>query len=426
VYNFRLLARQLAGSASAYRSDGQSLLPAHARWGSMFVRQLRGEYALALADFSASTLILCAGVFPIKPLFYARWRAPDGRVHLGAASYRSALERLGAPAAAIVAFPANALLSFDMGGSFASARQKLRVRTFDLRQHKQSTADWQRAFDRAVRARADTRRGLFVGLSDGYDSGAVALALARTRAPLSVIRAGDQEIDAVVSARIASLRATGGLLNHTVHAPMGVRQLRRLVRHVAALEPCTLFWPAADGNWSAPQRLHDMPSALGLALLAQVAQSLSLRVLLSGSGADEIISDYAVDGVATASLSCFGGRTPADLAAPGFFPWCNYFERTQRNLLLREEIVAGAHGIEARFPFLDADVVQESLWLDARLKSSEYKRPVADLLRSARPAFPFVAGHKRLFAPATYAAIRRAAAAGNITRYTNEQSSAGS
>jgi hypothetical protein len=263
------------GSVSAYRSDGQSFLPAHARWGSAFVRKLRGKYALALADFNASTLLLCAGVFPIKPLFYARWRTPDGHVRFGAASYCSALERLGAPAAAIVAFPANALLSFVMSGSFASVRQTLRVRTFDLHQHTQSTADWQRAFERAVRARADTRRGLFVRLSDGYDSGAVALALARARAPFSVIRVGDQEVDAVVSARIASLRAGGGLLKHTVRASMGARQLRRLVRHVAALEPCTLFWPAADGNWSAPQRLHDMPSALGLALLAQVAQSPS-------------------------------------------------------------------------------------------------------------------------------------------------------
>ena len=48
--------------------------------------------------------------------------------------------------------------------------------------------------------------------------------------------------------------------------------------------------------------------------------------------------------------------------------------------------MAGAHGVEGRYPFLDPHVVQEYLWLTADLKNSEYKRPVADYLRVG--AFP--------------------------------------
>ena len=32
--------------------------------------------------------------------------------------------------------------------------------------------------------------------------------------------------------------------------------------------------------------------------------------------------------------------------------------------------MAGAHGIEGRFPYLDVDVVQEYLWLNTTLKAT--------------------------------------------------------
>ena len=47
---------------------------------------------------------------------------------------------------------------------------------------------------------------------------------------------------------------------------------------------------------------------------------------------------------------------------------------------MKEEIVAGAHGLEARYPFLDPRVVQEFLWLAPETKNSIYKAPVAKYL----------------------------------------------
>ena len=69
-----------------------------------------------------------------------------------------------------------------------------------------------------------------------------------------------------------------------------------------------------------------------------------------------------------------------------FFPWCNFFEGSQRSYLMKEELTAGTHGVEGRYPFLDPAVVQEFLWLRHDLKNAEYKKPVADFLRAA--AFP--------------------------------------
>ena len=60
---------------------------------------------------------------------------------------------------------------------------------------------------------------------------------------------------------------------------------------------------------------------------------------------------------------CCGGVAPSLRARPGFFPWCNFYKNAQRSFLMKEELVAGVHGIEGRYPFLDPKVVQEYLWL---------------------------------------------------------------
>jgi hypothetical protein len=46
---------------------------------------------------------------------------------------------------------------------------------------------------------------------------------------------------------------------------------------------------------------------------------------------------------------------------------------TQRDYLMKEELVAGTHGVEGRYPFLDTQVVQEYLWLKDEVKNTKYK-----------------------------------------------------
>jgi asparagine synthetase B (glutamine-hydrolysing) len=54
---------------------------------------------------------------------------------------------------------------------------------------------------------------------------------------------------------------------------------------------------------------------------------------------------------------------------------------------MKEEYVAGAFGVEARYPFLDRELVQEFLSLDCSLKNSAYKAPL-DFYLEAR-SFPY-------------------------------------
>src|SRR4029079_9979105 len=95
------------------------------------------------------------------------------------------------------------------------------------------------------------------------------------------------------------------------------------------------------------------------------------RIYLSGQGADEIFADYGFGGSAFYPHSNFGGRFPEDLSS--IFPWPSFFGSTQASYLMKEEYVAGAYGIEARYPFLDKFLVQEFLSLRPELKNWKYK-----------------------------------------------------
>ena len=77
------------------------------------------------------------------------------------------------------------------------------------------------------------------------------------------------------------------------------------------------------------------------------------------------------------------------------FPWHSFYDGTQIQYLNKEEYVAGAYGIETRYPFLDTQLVQEFLWLSSDLKNKKYKAPIAEYLEKYN--FPFEEGKKTGF-----------------------------
>ena len=77
------------------------------------------------------------------------------------------------------------------------------------------------------------------------------------------------------------------------------------------------------------------------------------------------------------------------------FPWPNFFESSQEAFLVKEEYIAGAFGLETRYPFLDQDVVQEFLWLKPELKNKHYKSVLHNYLIENN--FPFEENKKRGF-----------------------------
>ena len=121
-------------------------------------------------------------------------------------------------------------------------------------------------------------------------------------------------------------------------------------------------------------------------MIAKLARADGRRVSLSGQGADEIMSDYAP----WPDQSSLKGTYPAEQQL-----WPNFNFSCQESYLMKEEYAAGAFGVENRYPYLDAQLVQEFLWLTPDAKNLRYKAPLREYL--VRHGFPFEEGVKRGF-----------------------------
>ena len=134
-------------------------------------------------------------------------------------------------------------------------------------------------------------------------------------------------------------------------------------------------------------------SSAPLMKMGYVARGHGCKIFLSGTGCDEIIGDYYIPGVFCDVNTCFYGKYPEDLE--NHFPWKNFFTGTMRRYLTKDEYIIGSLGIEARYPFLDKQLVQEFLNLTSNLKNMHYKSPLREYLLSTK--FPFMEGEKRGF-----------------------------
>ena len=323
-------------------SDGEVIIPLYRRYGSQFARYLDGEYAIALYDFTEEKVTFSTDTFGTKPL----WR--EGAL---CSSYRSALDGCEVPPNTTV------VCSFD-----GKVLDQSENRSFDFRhQCKTSYHDWSEALVKAVAKRAVD--GCYLGLSSGYDSGAIAATLNALGVIYKAFSILGDEDEAILTQRLKLADST--MLNVTSDMLAAERRFLE-----AACEPYNYHTDASPllhvGN------MHDDRGALGLSLIHRAAQHEGRRVCISGHGADEILSDYAY----LPRVSTLQGVFPQDL-----MPWPNFYGRCQRAYLAKEEYVAGAHGVESRYPFLDPRLVQEFLWLTPELKNRAYKAPLEDYLR---------------------------------------------
>ncbi|KAF4711383.1 hypothetical protein FOZ62_010990, partial [Perkinsus olseni] len=351
IYNFKELCPTCL-------SDGECLVGLYTTYGApMFARLLDGEFAIVIHDFARQVAVLASDSFGTKPLSYAC----DSRgVH--AATYESSLIGLGLEARHV---PSNTVVEIALDGG---CRETPLGPTFefDLRQFKTDTLDWQRAFTAAVQKRVRYARpgAVFLGLSSGYDSGAIQSALVGMGRPHSAYSIYSQEDVGILEARAEYSR-------NVSDSTLFILTEGDLARsHTILQERGEPFQYSQRGRLG---MMFDDPAASGMAFISAVAREEGRTLYLSGTGADETISDYGFNGTRIFPHSDFGGLFPNDLE--GLFPWQSFFLGTQRDYLMKEEMVAGAFGIEARYPFLDRKVVQEYLWLTADVKNSEYKKP---------------------------------------------------
>lgn len=369
IYNYRQFG--------PYDNDALCLIPLYQRHGNEFTQQLDGEFAIVLVDFHTDTLLVSTDVFATKPL----WMAMEDS-YVGLASYASALISLGFDKPELVA--ANTTFIFDLKN--LTLRDRCTIFDFDVRrQEKTDFNDWTRAFRQSVHKRAvsNVREKIFIGLSSGYDSGAIACELGAQQVPFKAYTLIGRENQDVLAKRregIQSLAQVELLKDDPID-----RQTAHdfLMTHVEPFQYRT-YSNSSDYN-EFHLDMRDDHGAVSLSMVAARAQRDGRKIYLSGQGADELFADYGFNGHKIYPHSNFGGRFPEDLST--IFPWPSFYGSSMLSYLCKEEYVAGAYGLEARYPYLDPQVVQEFLWLDHRLKNRRYKSVLYHYLTAHN--FPF-------------------------------------
>ena len=367
IYNYQQLDTCAAGVDSRnFASDGYTLLPMYRAYGETFTRHFKGEYAVLVADFARDLLILSTDVFGTKPFWYGTkpGRRTDAATAFGIASYESALELLDFENR-VELNPNTIEVRCLSTGALLRAHQ---LHTFSLHQHKQTLDDWNRAFRIALERRIPRQHGLFLGLSSGVDSGLIALRLAEVGHPHHILSISGEENTSVIEARhaYAQRQSRGAGIVH----PM-VRLSREeyddefdwAAQHIEEYQ----YQSSRSGHRI---KLLQDPGVIGLSLICRRAKELGMRAYLSGGGGDEVYGNYRMI-----------QKWPEDLRQ--IFPWKSFFFNEMRDYLRKEELVAGAHGLEGRYPLLDVNLVQEYLWLAPWLKGRGDKWPLREYMREA-------------------------------------------
>lgn len=365
IYNYK--------SFGDYESDGHCLIDLYDSEGEEFCKKLDGEYSLCLIDFKTRKVVISVDTFSCKPLWYEF--NDDG---FCVASYRSQLTGLGFTKSRKLKSNTTRIYSLD---TYSITNEYSNV-TFDLNQHKFTFDDWISSFARSIKKRAsNTSHKMFIGLSSGFDSGAIASELSRQKVSFKAYSILNNENLQVINQRSKLLKEHESYLLSPEEYIYWKSELQK---------NCEDF---RYNDGFRDYNIKEDKASMGLASICHRASADKRRIYFSGQGADEIISDYGFNGKRIYRHSQFGGKFPKDLE--GFFPWHSFYDGTQIQYLNKEEYVAGHFGIETRYPFLDKDLVQEFIWLSPELKNSKYKSCLNEYLKINN--FPFEPGEKRGF-----------------------------
>lgn len=373
-----------------YSSDGQCLIPLYEQYGSSFPQKLDGEFALCVIDFTKQIILIASDTFRTKPIFIATEPV------FACSTFSEPLKELGATN--VESFPPNTIRVY----SFYSKNVVEEHRTvhFDLHQYKTNYADWIQAFENAVRKRVTvTNTTPYVCLSSGYDSGGICCALKTLDLSYNIFSIPTNEHAAVLIQREAVAYP-----NDVCYVTIESTETQSLREEIQSqTENFSYSIWENKSQWSTFSFYEDNAS-IGIAKICKLAKEKGKRVYLSGSGADEIMSDYSVNGSGVYRHNCFNGVYPENLES--IFPrtpydtdcvWKSFYKSTQEAYLMKEEYIGGSYGIESRYPYLDKQVIQEFLWLTPELKNRAYKAPLDFYMDSYN--YPFEKNVKRGFAP---------------------------
>ena len=309
-------------------------------------RQLDGDFAIVYVDLSAGQIQACRDPYGVRPLFF------NGTAF--ASELKGLPEGLPPAGGSISAVGPGTVLTVDLASGTTTTAIWHQVPWLkhpgSLDSHK---AALRQALEEAVHKRMATVRDLGACLSGGLDSSLVAAIAARILKQqgkrLHTYSIGMEGSPDLRAARIVADHIGSIHHEHVVSSDECLSIIPEVVRTIESFDVTTVR--ASVGNY--------------LVGLLVAARTPTVKVVLNGDGADEILGGYL-----------YMRAAPDDAA----------FETETTRLLtdihrydvLRSERSMAAHGLESRSPFLDRQFVSV-----ARGLPTELLRPSASASASA-------------------------------------------
>ena len=338
IYNHRLLRDELRklGSQFLTDSDTEVIGEAFSRWGADATGRLRGEFAFAIAERATGRTYLARDPLGVKPLY---WSAGQGRLHI--ASEIKALVPAGGPIREVPAgchgwAKPGSEPSFDHYSDLLNTEQD-REDDSPLTDAAEAAALIRTALRDSIAVRLDTGLRVGVILSGGLDSSLTLMHAKALHPDCVAITVGAPGSADLAYAR--RLTADLGVRHEVVEISprqIGLAQIRDAIR----ISELTEYGDIINAVVSVP-------------LFRRIA-SLGIKVVLTGDGSDELFGGYPMyEQIAPAQVRRLFLHKIANLG---------------RTELQRVDRTAMAHGVEARVPFLDPQLVALAKRLPMSLK----------------------------------------------------------
>jgi len=350
-----------------------NLLEAYNAAGSEFVKYIDGDFSLVLEDKGENIMIVAVDAFASKPLWILSHKDKGGLVGVVDCPPPGCGQKV----------PPNYAYVYDLDNG--GLRQGINVYDWDLTQNVKTYDKWIEAFEAAIAKRTkDVADQLFIGLSSGYDSGAIACELQKQNVPFDAYTLRANEAEYILTARHK-------LLNNSTIKYFTIDEYNSYRDNVIK---CGVDYKCRINHWGKSSSDHlgqteynykfDKASA-GDAWVCDKGRRNNKSIALSGHGSDEIISDYGWNNRQHYSQSQLGGLFPDDLSS--VFPYGNFYKGTMDAYIAKTEFIGRLYGVEARYPYLDIDLVQEFLHLTPKLKNVAYKAPLHEYF--TRNKYPY-------------------------------------
>lgn len=346
------------------KCDSEVIIDLYQKYGPEFTSKLDGEFAILILDSENKQVVFSSDTFRTKPLFYS-----IENKSICVSTYTDPILKSNFKKPNKV--EANTTYIYNIDTGQVTTRT---ITNFNLDQYKTDVDSWGEKFDLAIKKRIEfsADKKFFIGLSSGYDSGIISCALNKATVDYKAY-------SVVASETLDIIKQRFDLIKH--------KQLINLKKSDYDYYSSNLFGKKCEDFvcQDLGQSIQSDKACYGLAYICSLAQADGRKIYMSGQGADEIISDYGMNGNKIYPHSSFGGRFPNDLKT--VFPWRSFFKGTQELYIAKEEYVAGSFGVESRYPFLDLDLVQEYLNLSVDIKNKTYKYVIHEYL--LKNNFPF-------------------------------------